>query len=231
MLSKVLNTIFPKTCANCECIISYNYDLCKTCENNINFLNDNYCISCGSSLQPEISICGKCIVNPPIFTQLESVFAYNKHSKNMILNLKFFDNTLHIKTYAKWIHNKNPNLFNDVTTIIPVPIHKKRLRQRKYNQATLLAKALGKYCKISLEIFVLERILDTIPQYNLSSKMREKNITKAFVVRNPHLIQNKTILLVDDIITTGITARTCAHKLITSGAKEVKVVTLGRTLQ
>ena len=231
MLNKVLNVIFPKTCANCECVIPHSYDLCKTCENNIDFLYDNYCISCGSSLPQKISICGKCIANPPTFTQLESVFVYNKYSKNMILNLKFSDNTLHIKTYAKWIYNKNPNLFNDVTTIIPVPIHKKRLRQRKYNQATLIAKALGKYCKIPLAIFALERILDTIPQYNLSSKMREKNITKAFVVKNPHLIKDKTILLVDDIITTGITARTCADKLITSGAKEVKVVTLGRTLQ
>ena len=231
MLNKVLSVVFPKTCANCECVIPEGYDLCKICENNINFLEDNHCISCGSSLTEKISICRKCISNPPIFTELESVFVYNKHSKNMILNLKFFDNTLHIKTYAKWIYTKNPNLFNDVTTIIPVPIHKKRLRQRKYNQATLLAKALSKLCKIPLEIFVLERIIDTLPQYNLSTKMREKNITKAFIVNNQHLIKNKTILLVDDIITTGITVRTCAHKLITSGAKTVKVATLARTLR
>ncbi|AHX04059.1 phosphoribosyl transferase domain protein [Ehrlichia chaffeensis str. Heartland] len=148
----------------------------------------------------------------------------------MILNLKFSDNTLHVKTYGKWMYNQNPDLFNNVTTIIPIPVHKKRLRQRKYNQATLLARALSKYCNIPIETFVLERIVDTIPQYNLSSKMREKNITKSFTVKNQHLINNKIILLVDDVITTGITVRTCTHKLIESGAKEVRVITLARTL-
>ncbi|WP_395878236.1 ComF family protein [Ehrlichia muris] len=230
MLSKILNTIFPNTCANCEYIIPDDYDLCSTCKDNIDFLSGNYCIACGCSLPDEVSICGKCITNPPRFTKLESVFAYNKYSKNMILNLKFSDNTLHVKTYGKWMYNKNPDLFNNVTTIIPVPIHKKRLRQRKYNQATLLAKALSKHCNIPLEIFALKRIVDTIPQYSLSSKMREKNITKSFIVQNQHLINNKIILLVDDVITTGITARVCTHKLLESGAKEVRAITLARTL-
>ncbi|AAZ68144.1 ComF family protein [Ehrlichia canis] len=230
MLGKIINIIFPRTCANCECTVPHYLDLCSICKNGIDFLHDNYCIGCGCRLPDGLSICGKCTVAPPKFTKLESVFSYNQYSKNMILNLKFFDNTLHIKTYGKWMYNKNPDLFNNVTTIIPVPIHKKRLRQRKYNQATLLAKALSKYCNIPLEIFVLKRIIDTVPQYSLSSQMREKNITQAFIVKNQHLITNKTILLVDDVITTGITARTCTNKLIEAGAKEVRVITLARTL-
>ncbi|CAH57808.1 ComF family protein [Ehrlichia ruminantium] len=230
MFSKIINHIFPKTCAGCECIIPECCDLCSICSNNIDFLHGNYCISCGFKLSEGISICGKCIANKPMFTKLESIFSYDKYSKNIILNFKFFDNTLHIKTYAKWMYNKNPSLFNNVTTIIPVPIHKKRLRQRKYNQATLLARALSKYCNIPLEISVLVRIINTIPQYSLSSKMRKENIMQSFIIKNQHRIYNKTILLVDDVVTTGITVRTCSQKLIESGAKEIRVITLGRTL-
>ena len=83
------------------------------------------------------------------------------------------------------MYNKNPSLFNNVTTIIPVPIHKKRLRQRKYNQATLLARALSKHCKIPLEISVLVRIMNTIPQYTLSSKKRKENIVQSFFNTKP----------------------------------------------
>ncbi|QGR02181.1 ComF family protein [Ehrlichia ruminantium] len=230
MLTKIISTLFPKTCASCEYIIPEDSDLCTACNDAIDFLDGNYCIVCGTQLPEEISICGKCIVNQPAFTKLESVFVYNQHSKNIILNFKFFDNTLHIKTYAKWMYNKNPSLFNNVTTIIPVPIHQKRLQQRKYNQATLLARALSKYCKIPLEISTLVRITNTIPQYSLSSKMRKNNIVQSFAVQNQHRLDNKTILLVDDVITTGITVRTCAKKLIESGAKEVRVISLARTL-
>ncbi|QXK92376.1 ComF family protein [Neoehrlichia mikurensis] len=230
MLSKVINLIFPQACVNCKNIIDYNKSLCNTCENAIDFLNDNYCITCGLILKNNAKVCSKCLLNPPYITQLESIFAYNQHSKNIILNFKFLDNLYHIKTYAKWMYAKGHHLFPEVDIIVPIPLHTKKLLYRKYNQAAVLANSISKLCKLPVELFALKRIHYTTPLYNLSIKMREQTIKKSFKINNINAIQGKNILLIDDVITTGITIQTCAKVLINSGAKEVKALTLSRTL-
>ncbi|KJV69290.1 ComF family protein [Candidatus Neoehrlichia procyonis] len=232
ILSKIIDLIFPQTCINCRCNIAHSKNsLCNICENAIDFLNDNYCTTCGTSLQNNIKVCTKCSLGKSYITNLESVFAYNQYSKNIILNFKFFDDLYHIKTYAKWMYTKGHYLFPETDIIVPIPLHKRKLLYRKYNQAALLANSISKLCKLPVELFALKRIYHTTPLYNLSINMRRQTIKKSFKINNINAIQGKKILLVDDVVTTGITIQTCAKKLIESGAKEVKALTLSRTLR
>ncbi len=202
LLKKATNLIFPSVCVSCECIIDENLNLCSECNKKINFLTKHYCNVCGVVISDNIYTCGKCIINPPPFKVLRSVFAYDQHSRNMIINFKFFDNLNYVKIYAKWIHQANQDTFQNAEIIIPIPLHKMRLFKRKYNQAALLAKELSKLSNLSYTPFAIKRLRHTAPQAGLSLKQREKNLKKAFKTSNKKIIENKIVILVDDVVTT-----------------------------
>ncbi|QOD38454.1 ComF family protein [Candidatus Wolbachia massiliensis] len=230
LLEKVTNLIFPNVCVSCECIIDKGYDLCSECSKKINFLTEHYCNVCGSVISNNIYTCGKCIINLPPFKVLRSVFAYDEHSKNMIINFKFFDNLNYVKIYAKWMYQVNQDIFQDAEVIIPIPLHKMRLFKRKYNQAALLAKELSKLSNLPYIPLAIKRSRNTTPQASLSPKQREKNLKKAFKTSNKEVIKNKIVILVDDVVTTGATVRSCSQEILNSGAREVRVLSLARTV-
>ncbi|MDE5061510.1 MULTISPECIES: ComF family protein [Wolbachia] len=230
LLKKATNLIFPNVCVSCEYIIDENLNLCSECNKKINFLTKHYCNVCGVVISDNIHTCGKCIINPPPFKVLRSVFAYDQHSKNMIINFKIFYNLNYVKIYAKWIHQANRDTFQNAEVIIPIPLHKMRLFKRKYNQAALLAKELSKLSNLSYTPFAIKRLRHTVPQAGLSLKQREKNLKKAFKTSNKEIIKNKIVILVDDVVTTGATVRSCSQEILNSGAKEVRVLSLARTV-
>ncbi len=230
LLKKATNLIFPNVCVSCEYIIDENLNLCSECNKKINFLTKHYCNVCGVVISDNIHTCGKCIINPPPFKVLRSVFAYDQHSRNMIINFKFFDNLNYVKIDAKWIHQANQDTFQNAEIIIPIPLHKMRLIKRKYNQAALLAKELSKLSNLLYMPFAIKRLRHSIPQAGLSLKQREKNLKKAFSISNKKIIENKIVILVDDVVTTGATVRSCSQEILNSGAREVRVLSLARTV-
>ncbi len=148
----------------------------------------------------------------------------------MIINLKFFDNLIYVKTYAKWMYNANQDMFQNADLIVPIPLHKLRLFKRKFNQSALLAQAISKLSKLPCDLFKIKRVCNTKPQSGLSLKQRQENLKKAFRVLNEKAFMNKSIVLIDDVITTGATIRSCAQEIMNSGAKEVRVLSLARTI-
>nr|WP_284706100.1 ComF family protein [Wolbachia pipientis] len=229
-MEKAVNLIFPNVCVSCECIIDKNHDLCDECGKKISFLTKHYCNVCGTVISDNIYTCGKCIANPPPFKVLRSAFAYDQHSKNMIINFKFFDNLNYVKTYVKWMYQANWDIFQDAEIIIPIPLHKMRLLKRKYNQAALLAGELSKLSNLFYAPLAIKRLRHTTPQAGLSLKQREKNLTRAFKTSNKEIIKNKIVILVDDVVTTGATVRSCSQEILNSGAREVGVLSLARTV-
>ena len=116
----------------------------------------------------------------------------------------------------------------DVDMIVPIPLHKKRHLQRGFNQAQVLAEALGKRTGIQSQSRLLVKIRNVPPQTTLEKKERRKNIKGAFKARNEMKIKGKTILLVDDVYTTGSTVEECSRVLKQAGAREVKALTLAQ---
>ena len=114
--------------------------------------------------------------------------------------------------------------------IIPVPLHPRRLRWRGFNQSVLLGREVGRAWGIPLDPFVLTRKTETVPQSTLTLKERRPNVRGAFSISPRRSVENLRLLLVDDIYTSGATVNECTRVLLHSGAREVQVLTLARTV-
>jgi len=112
--------------------------------------------------------------------------------------------------------------------LVPVPLHPSRLRWRGFNQALLLARPLARRGRVRLAPFALARTRPTAPQVGLNDKERQENIAGAFTVRDPVLVRGRSILLIDDVYTTGATVNECARVLRGAGARRVDVLVLAR---
>ena len=118
-----------------------------------------------------------------------------------------------------------------IDTIVPVPLHRKRLSQRGFNQSSLLARRLGTLLKIPVDYSSLQRTRWTDPQIGLSRNQRAANVKGAFSVKSPEKIEGKGVLLLDDVLTTGETVNQCVRVLRKVGeAREVVVLTVARTV-
>jgi ComF family protein len=112
--------------------------------------------------------------------------------------------------------------------LVPVPLHARRLRSRGFNQALLLARALGRRYGLEVAARALVRVRDTHIQPGLSAADRRRNLRGAFAVRSPEIVAGRRVVVIDDVLTTGATADACARSLVTAGAARVDVYTAGR---
>lgn len=205
----ILELIYPKTCGMCE-KISNSY-LCSKCKLKIkNLLKLN-----------TVQYKDKCF-NSHIY-----LFKYEEGIREKLLKYKFRDYSYLYKFFSEIIIN-NCNLKNNYDIILPVPIHKKRKAKRGYNQSELIAKEIAKNINVEYSNNVLIKISDTVPQSTLSQHQRMKNVLGIYKVINSQIIENKNILLIDDIYTTGSTVNECSKVLKQNGAKLVDVLTIAK---
>jgi ComF family protein len=115
--------------------------------------------------------------------------------------------------------------------LVPVPLHRKRLRERGFNQALLLARELSRQTQIPYEARILQKKKATPPQVQLNGEEREEGVKGVFHVTRRDGVEGKTILLIDDVYTTGATVNECSKVLIRGGAKRVDVLTLAHTMK
>jgi ComF family protein len=118
----------------------------------------------------------------------------------------------------------------DVDLIVPVPLHAERERNRGFNQSALLAAELSRFLALPWKKNILRRIRNTKPQVGLSDTQRRVNMKNAFHCRDPRIVQDRRLLLIDDVMTTGATAASAAQALLQAGALRVSVLTAARTL-
>lgn len=229
----IRDILFPPCCAACK-VRPFNHStgrLCHDCLESIRFIESPFCTVCGRPFHgPEGSdhICGQCIKNPPPFDTARSVFQYHGAVRSLIHKIKYNEDGHALRVLSSLA--KDFVLFDDLKPdlIIPVPLHRKRLKKRGFNQSLRLAGAI--FTNIPLGIDILSRTLNTKPQTELSMKERPGNVRNAFEVTSLLPKGAKTILLVDDVYTTGATVRACAKTLKKAGAREVHVLTVARTM-
>ncbi|MCP4394210.1 MAG: ComF family protein [Alphaproteobacteria bacterium] len=180
-----------------------------------------------NNLDPKKLVCGRCLEKPPIFSNARSAIKYNQQSKKLVLSLKYFDRTDTASAFAKWIITCGQDIIDKSDLIIPVPMHKTRLINRKYNQASLLANKIAEKTNKEISHTILIRKKRTLPQKQGREK-RAQNVKNAFEVKNRNNIKNKKILLIDDVITSGATINECSKELIKNGANNVFALSLAR---
>ena len=191
------------------------------------------CPRCGVGFATDMGedhLCSDCLQDHGHFTKARSLAHYEGMMADLVSRFKYRGaSRLAIPLshlLADYAHADFS--FQDYGLIIPVPLHSRRLRQRGYNQSLLLARRIARKHAIPLDYTSLRRIRSTQPQTELSGLQRQKNIHGAFAVHKKEAVVEKTILLIDDVFTTGATVEECAHVLLKSGAKRVDVLTLVR---
>lgn len=228
----VVDFLLPPRCPACgERIMSHGH-LCAACWNKLVPISDPLCNQCGLPFEynaGDRAHCGSCMKELPAFDWARAAVSYDDLGKSLVLKLKHGKSGAGVPALAAMMARLVPPE-RSVDIIVPVPLHRKRLLQRRFNQSQLLASALGKKLGLPCDPFVLERRRATPSQGTLGRKARLRNVEGAFNVSESRRVRidGASVLLVDDVLTTGATASACAKTLKRFGAKEVGVVAFAR---
>lgn len=235
ILRPLLDLLLPPLCPSCRAMVAEPGSLCPDCWKGMDFLARPFCQRCGLPFSfdagdGEALVCAACLDDPPPWREARSVLRYNDASKGLILAFKHADRTDLAPALARWMSRAGAELMERSDLIVPVPLHWLRLFQRRFNQSALLAQALGKIARKPVAPDLLARTRRTASQGHLKRSERFGNVKGAFAVRKGQLsaIQGKTVLLIDDVLTSGATAKECAKTLLKAGAKEVDMLTVAR---
>lgn len=233
--STLINIILPPRCINCGTLLSEKNGLCSECFNNIHFISEPLCNRCGCPLPTaqigQKMLCAECLQKKkPLITMKRAAFIYDDSSKKLILDFKFYDKTSSAEAIAQIMHGAGRDIWSlTPNVLIPVPLHRLRLLKRRYNQSALLAHHLSKLTGIPTDCTSLIRQENTIPQVLLNQQQRMHNLKHAFAVKNPQKIAGKSVVLIDDVSTTGSTLEECARTLKKAGAAKIYALTAGHT--
>jgi ComF family protein len=228
--------VLPRRCLACGTPVAGDGALCAECWPAVRFLGPPLCAVCGYPFEFDPgagALCGSCAAQLPVFDRARSVFVYDSASRGPLLAFKHADRTDAAPTFARLLAVAAADLLPDADVIVPVPLHRRRLLARRFNQSALLAQALGRETKINAIPDLLVRKWHTPSQGGLSASARRRNVAGAFAVRKgmADAAGGATVLLVDDVFTTGATVGACATALRRAGAAAVDVITLARVVR
>ena len=224
---KFIDIIFPPSCAGCG---KLGERYCQACFANTNIINPEICQTCGEPLrQNKISICERCKSSEIFFTAVRSWALFEDPLKKAIHNLKYQRNIglgeVLAEPLAKYLIGTDWN----IDLITAVPLDHDRKQERGYNQSVFLARPLGWFTNTPFDEKTIARVRKTRPQVGLSREERKENMDGAFDCKS-NLVNGKSILIIDDVITTGSTLNACSKALIESGAEHVFGLTLARSV-
>ena len=191
---------------------------------------------CGEPFKSKVEedhLCEKCLRKRPFFDELRAPYLYEEKLMDSIRLIKYSGKSYIIKSLGPLLANfaKNWIAKTGDTVLMPVPLHKKKLKQRGFNQSALFVKNISPALGIHADLYSLIRTRYTKSQAGLSLEQRRKNVKGAFALKEGRDIKGKTVILVDDVATTGNTINECAGILKKAGAEKVLGLTLARTAQ
>lgn len=233
----IADTLFPPICHVCKTFIPEcgPIHLCSSCTGKINFIHSPLCTKCGMPFRTENGIdhtCGACTGSSLPFASARAAAEFDGPVQDLIHRLKY-GKKVHLSRPVGRLtahYLQPPAADKEIDFLVPVPLHPKRLRERGFNQALLLAGVLSKFWEIPVSRCNLQRIRWTEPQTRLSMEDRVRNVRGAFAVHQPQLFRDRKMILVDDVYTTGSTVIECARALKRAGAGEILVVTVARAV-
>lgn len=236
-LAWLRDLVLPPRCLACGTVVVPGGAVCPGCWARLSFLAPPHCACCGYPFDFDpgdpAALCGGCLRRAPVFARARAALVYDEASRPLLLGFKHGDQTHAADAYAAWMARAGAELLAEAELIAPVPLHRWRLLRRRYNQAALLALALGRASGVPTVPDLLLRRRATPRQGGLSRRARFLNVRGAFVVapRQAGRVAGKRVLLIDDVLTTGATAEACARALRRAGARAVDLLTLARVVK
>ncbi len=229
MINKLLNLIFPPSCALCGGLLTRNEKyICDDCSMTLPRITGPVCLKCGKEIaDEEAELCEDCNNHIRSFIKGYPAMNYEEPLRTSIAAFKYHDKKEYgeyfayeiVRTCGGKILEEGPDV------LVPVPVHKNKIKKRGYNQAEILAKELGRRLDIPVDSKILIRTLNTLPQKALNNIERENNLKKAFNSGEKCVKYNK-VMLVDDIYTTGATIEACTKVLHDIGVSEVSFTSI-----
>ncbi len=237
--------LFPPCCAGCRTSLGVEESIpseknplggfCRQCQEGMFVMQEPQCSTCGHPLTQNKTHCQRCILQPPAFDRATSLFAYAGAIRAALHRYKFRDDHAAGRILQAVFQQYTTPLSHDwkqYDRVLCVPLHPRRLKQRGFNQAWQLLHAMTVVTGEQKSPDILQRLKETKPQYQLGHHERQDNLEQAFRVapKQRHNVQNQSILLIDDLLTTGATAHQCSQALKLAGAKKIDVITLCRAI-
>ncbi|MBF7728516.1 ComF family protein [Pseudomonas sp. N040] len=232
-----MNTVYKWLNNNQHCLLCAQpahspVPLCTDCEVELPWLGP-HCRICAIPLAAEGLACGECLRKPPAFTHVEAAWRYRYPVDSLITGFKHQSRWPQGRLLAELLAAHLRHAFDHglprPAFLLPVPLTKRRLRQRGFNQAGLLANWLGQALELPVESSWLLRLQDAPAQQQLDAAARKRNLRQAFGLAGHARITGQHLALVDDVMTTGATAEAAARLLIKAGAARVDLYCLART--
>lgn len=230
-LGWLVDAVLPPRCVGCGAAVDVQGHVCAACFAGLTFIAAPLCVRCGVPFPvpaPPDTECGACLAEPPAFDQARAVLVYGDGARPLVLGFKHGDRTHGAPAFGAWLVRAGAGLLDGADVLVPVPLHRRRLFTRRYNQAVLLARAVGRAAGVPVAVDALRRRRDTPSQGTLGRTARQANVAHAFAIRRLGAVAGRRVVLIDDVMTSGATADACARVLKRAGASWIGVLTLAR---
>ncbi|MCX5614279.1 ComF family protein [Bombella saccharophila] len=232
----VLDWLLPPSCLSCGCEIAPgSAGVCGACFNALRFVHPPFCDVCALPLtQDEVAergwLCETCEIRPPLWRKGRSAFLYEGQARQLIMGLKYGSKTEHAATLARFMTTAGADILKPDTVLVPVPVHRWRLWTRGYNQAALISRVIARKQGLAHCPNGLKRQFRTEALAHLSRHGRHHQLAGAMTVnpRHSEFLQGRSVILVDDILTTGATLGSCAKALLEIGCVSVDILVAAR---
>ena len=242
-LDWLVDWLYPPRCRACGGGISGRdaQYLCSGCWPKIRLVSHPLCDRCGRPFfdaSGDDHSCAACLARPPYFVRARAWGCYPRDEnaehplRQLVQKFKYGRKVSLGKPLGRLMAQGCEEVLREchVDLIVPVPLHPKRLRWRGFNQSLLLARQVSRLYGVPVDPFALSRVRETAPQTELTEDERRKNVRGAFAISGEKSLKGRSVLLVDDVYTSGATVNECSRVLVRGGAREVTVLTLARAI-
>lgn len=224
----LVQLVYPLRCPVCDQIVTpYGEKICLECMKKLQYIEPPYCLKCGKKLEDEEQeFCRDCAKKTHFFLRGRALYGYDSVAKS-IYRLKYGNRREYASFYGEDVARYLGEFIRRIQPdgLIPIPLHAARKRKRGYNQAKLLADAISYYTGVPVYDKIVVRIRNTVPLKKLNPVERQNNLKKAFIIRGND-VKLKTVILIDDIFTTGSTIDEVAKVLLEAGVERIYFITL-----
>lgn len=223
--------VFPPVCHSCRAALTVHNALCPSCWSKIDFIRSPLCDRMGLPLPYDTGgpmLSALAVAEPPDYDRARAVAHYGGEMRDLVHNFKFRDTHALRRLLVTFLLQAGQDLLSEADVIVPVPLSRRRLLSRRFNQSALLAQGVAAAQRLAYEPFALQRTRATPPQVGLTRAERRLNVRGAFAVPETQVsrLQGRRVLLIDDVITTGATCSAAARALRRGGAVHVDVLAL-----